>query len=216
MEQVGGVSSLAERPIQSGGGGSIPTAPLQLRKGEWVIADCNQETATRFVTAYHYAKGASNTSTYLHGLYRAKWLWYEEVAGIAWWIPPTRSAAEAWAGDAWRGVLSLSRLVVEPGIPKNACSFLLAHSARLIDPTRWHTLVTYADGWRGHDGAIYRAAGWEYAGLTNPEAVYTLNGRMTARKAGRRTRTHQQMLDMGCVFEGRFPKHRFCLRRWSK
>lgn len=83
----------------------------------------------------------------------------------------------------------------------------------MIDPKQWHTLVTYADSWRGHDGAIYRAAGWEYCGETKPEAVYTLNGRMTARKAGPKTRTHAQMLELGCVFEGRFSKSRFKLCR---
>jgi hypothetical protein len=49
--------------------------------------------------------------------------------------------------------------VLEPDVPPNACSFLLSKSTRLIDTKRWHTLVTYADSWRGHTGAIYRAAG---------------------------------------------------------
>jgi hypothetical protein len=207
-----GDSSVVEQPDQPEGGGSIPTSPLQLRKWDWIVAGCALEVAERFIVAHHYAKGTSNTATYLHGLYRSGWLWYEDVAGIAWWIPPTRSAAEAWAGEAWEGVLSLSRLAIEPGTPANACSFLLAHSTRMIDRARWHTLVTYADSWRGHKGQIYLAAGWEYAGQTKPEAVYTINGRMVGRKAGPKTRTHKQMLDMGCVCEGRFAKHRFVNR----
>lgn len=198
--------------LQAEDGGSIPTSPLQLRKQDWVVAGCERSVAERFIIAHHYAKGASNTATYLHGLYRADWHWYEDVEGIAWWIPPTRSAAEAWAGDEWEGVLALSRLAIAPGVPKNACSFLLSKSQRKIDRTRWHTLVTYADGWRGHEGKIYLAAGWQYAGETKPEAVYTRNGRMTARKAGGNTRTHKEMIELGCVLEGRFPKHRFVHR----
>jgi hypothetical protein len=69
-----------------------------------------------------------------------------------------------------------------------------------------------ADEWRGHKGKIYYGAGWEYCGETKPEAVYTINGRMVARKAGGKTRTHAEMLGLGAVFEGRFKKHRFCLR----
>lgn len=206
---LGGESTVAVRPAQPEGGGSIPTSPLQLRKGEWLVAGCDQSVAERFIEAEHYARGASNTATYLHGLYPRGWHWYEECVGVAWWIPPTRSAAEAWAGEAWEGVLSLSRLAIASEVPKNACSFLLSKSVRMIDRARWPVLVTYADSWRGHNGAIYRAAGWEYCGETKPEATYTLNGRMIARKAGGVTRTHAEMLALGCKFEGRFPKARF-------
>lgn len=208
-----GESTVAVRPVPPEGGGSIPTSPLHLRKSAWTVARCNIDIATALIEELHYARGASNTATHLHGLYPSEWLWHQECVGVAWWIPPTRSAAEAWAGAEWEGVLSLSRLAIAPDVPKNACSFLLSKSVRMIDRARWHTLVTYADSWRGHTGAIYLACGWKYCGETKPEAVYTLNGRMTARKAGNKTRTHAEMLALGAVFHGRFAKRRFCLRR---
>lgn len=209
-----GDSTTAVQRVQPDDGGSIPTSPLQrLRKGEWTVSSVDIDTAFRLIERNHYAKGASNTAVYLHGLYPAGWMWYAQCVGVAWWIPPTRSAAEAWAGDKWEGVLSLSRLAIETDVPPNACSFLLSKSVRQIDRDRWHTLVTYADGWRGHTGAIYRAAGWEYCGETTPEPTYVLRGRMTARKAGQRTRTHAEMIAMGADLVGRFPKARFCLRR---
>lgn len=208
-----GASSMAELPaVHAGDGGSIPTAPLQLRKRDWIVAGCDFDVAYRLVADEHYARGGSNTYTYLHGLYPRHWSWYAECVGVAWWIPPTKSAGQAWAGEAWEGVLALSRLAIQPDVPANAASFLLRHSVRLIDRKRWHTLVTYADEWRGHTGAIYRAAGFEYAGKTKPEAVYTINGRMTARKAGGKTRTHAEMLALGARLEGRSAKHRFVLR----
>ena len=74
-------------------------------------------------------------------------------------------------------------------------------------------MVTYADQWRGHSGGIYKAANWQYVGLTGAEATYTIAGRMTARKAGGNTRTHQEMLALGATFEGRFAKHKFVLNR---
>jgi hypothetical protein len=208
-----GNSLLVELPAHPEGGGSIPTLPLQLRKKDWEVAGVDKTIAEQIIEREHYAKGASNTETYLHGLYPRGWHWYSHCVGVAWWIPPTKSCAQWWAGDAWEGVLSLSRLAIEPDVPANACSFLLSKSVRMIDRVRWHTLVTYADKWRGHSGAIYRAAGWEYCGETSAEATYTLNGRMIARKAGQKTRTHAQMLQLGCVFEGKHSKSRFCLRR---
>lgn len=208
-----GDSSLVELPVPPEGGGSIPTSPLQrLRKRDWIVAGVAQDIAYALVADYHYAKGASNTATYLHGLYPARWHWYSECVGVAWWIPPTMHAARAWAPDNPGGVLCLSRLVILPETPANACSFLLSHSARMIDRTRWPTLVTYADSWRGHTGAIYRAAGWDYCGETAAEPGYTINGRMTARKAGGRTRTHAEMLALGAVCHGKHRKARFCLR----
>lgn len=207
-----GDSTLVVHPVPPAEGGSIPTSPLQLRKHEWEVASADQTVARHLVETYHYAKGASNTFCYLHGLFPSGWNWHAQCEGVAWYIPPTKSAAQAWAGDDWKGVLSLSRLVISPLVPKNACSFLLSKSVKMIDRNKWHTLVSYADNWRGHTGAIYKAAGWEYCGETKPERVYSINGRMTARKAGQKTRTHQQMLDLGAICHGSFSKARFRLR----
>jgi hypothetical protein len=206
-----GDSSMAERLNQTVDGGSIPTSPLQFHRRSFWVANVDHSIARDLVEAEHYARGASNTSTYLHGLFPSGWLWHSECVGVAWWIPPTKSAAQALAGERWEGVLSLSRLVIAPGVPKNACSFLLSKSVRLIDRSRWHTLVTYADSWRGHTGTIYRAAGWTFAGHTKAERTYTLNGRMVARKAGPKTRTHAEMMALGAILEGSFSKSRFVL-----
>lgn len=170
---------------------------------------CSLEQASELVRRLHYAAGAANTATFRHGLYRRE-EWPLAALGAALWIPPTRSAAEATWPSNWGGVLALSRLVIDPSVPTNGASFLLSRSVDLIrrDP-RWECLVTYADEWRGHTGAIYRAAGWEYVGMTKPERVYVVNGVMTARKAGPKTRTHDEMLAMGAECVGKFAKHKF-------
>lgn len=205
-------SSLVERPVPPEESGSIPTSTLQFSKREWIVCDADVDIARVMIEREHYSRGAANTYTYLHGLFPRGWHWHAECAGVAWWIPPTMHAARALAGEEWRGVLSLSRLAIMPDVPKNAASFLISKSVRLIDRSKYHTLVSYADGWRGHSGAIYLAAGWTYDGTTNPETVYTLRGRMVARKAGQRTRTHAEMIALGAKLEGRFSKHRFVLR----
>lgn len=172
---------------------------------------CSLDQGTELVTRLHYAAGAANTATFRHGLYRRD-AWPLVLSGYAVWIPPTRTAAEAsWQGD-WRRVLALSRLVLEPDVPKNGCSFLISRSVKLIRASgAWDCLVTYADEWQGHTGAIYRACGWEYMGLTKPERVYVLGGRMVARKAGPTTRTHSEMVALGAECLGTFSKHKFRL-----
>jgi hypothetical protein len=178
-----------------------------LRKEEWEVRHVPIDEARAIVEEYHYARGTSNTAVAVHGLFRREEWFGAKCYGVAWWLPPTRKAAAA----AWHNpdeVLALSRLVLLPNAPKNAATFLLMRSVRMLPP-RWKCLLTYADTWQGHTGHIYRAAGWEYLGLTEPKAVFTINGRLTAIKAGPRTRTHAEMFAMGAKLVGRYPKHRF-------
>ncbi len=181
----------------------------RLRKQDWEVRDVDIRTARGLVEGLHYARGASNTATYLHGLFRKDAFFLGECKGVAWWIPPTRSAAEATFPPNWEGVLALSRMVIDPSVPANACTFLLARSMRLIERKRWPCLVTYADEWRGHAGTIYKAANWTYMGKTKPERTYVIEGRMTARKAGGKTRRHAEMLALGAQCVGSFAKHKF-------
>lgn len=185
----------------------------RLKRSEWEVREVSIQTARALVEKYHYAKGASNTRIHCHGLFRSGAFWENECVGVAWWLAPTRAAAEATYPPNWKGVLSLSRLVIAPGVPKNACTFLLARSVKLIDAKRWPCLVTYADDWRGHTGTIYRASNWKYLGKTKGHPTWTVNGVMTARKAGPKTRTRDQMLALGAVCEGVHAKHKFVLMR---
>lgn len=205
-----GESTDSGAPVdQTGGGGAYPTSPL-FRKQDWWVQDCSIATARRLVEEYHYAEGGSNTRVCTHGLYaRGQQGVIYPAVGVAWWIPPTKAAALAAYPKKWQGVLALSRLVVVPGVPTNACSFLIRHSMRMIDRYRWPLLLTYADEWRGHGGTIYLAAGWTFTGYTKPERCYTLRGRMLNRKAGPKTYTHAEMLARGCTLEGVFRKKRF-------
>jgi hypothetical protein len=182
----------------------------RLRKSEWEVLPLKDlGLATALVEKYHYAHGGSNTATYLHGLFRRDDRWKANCLGVAWWLPPTKSAALATYPENWQGVLSLSRLVVVPDVPKNAATFLMSQSRKLIDRNVWPCLVTYADDWRGHVGTIYRADNWQFVGKTKPQPVYVKDGRMVARKSGPHTRTHTEMLALGCELLGRFSKSKY-------
>lgn len=182
----------------------------QLRVEDWRVEVMDLGQAQELVERLHYAAGGANTATFRHGLFRRQ-DWPLIALGAAWWIPPTKNAARATypEGD-WKRVLALSRFVLDPCVPKNGASYLLGRSTRLVRSSgSWDCLVTYADEWQGHLGTMYRAAGWEYCGLTKPERVYTYNGRMIARKAGPHTRTHDEMLALGAECVGAFAKHKF-------
>lgn len=184
----------------------------KLRKAGWTVRPVEISIARRMVIGHHYARGASNTATYLHGLFRGGDIFDEQCCGVAWWIPPTKNAAAYLCRDGWRGVLCLHRLVILPNSPKNSCSFLLAQSRKLIDAKSWPWLLTFADEAQGHTGAIYKADNWNYLGKTKPERNYEIRGRMTARKAGGHTRTHVEMIALGARMTGASSKHRFARR----
>lgn len=178
----------------------------RLRAAEWEVRPVALPLCQAFTLDLHYSGGGSKTQAGTHGLFR---LGDDRCRGIAWWLPPTRAAAKSVHPDNPRGVLGLSRMAIEPDVPRNAASFLLGGSRRLLDRATWPCLLTYADVWRGHTGAIYRADNWEYLGLTKPKAVYVRAGRMVSVKIGPRTRTHLEMLALGAEYVGSFPKHKF-------
>ena len=181
----------------------------RLKKENWEARVVSLQTAQRITRDYHYARGGSNTRVYTHGLFHAGDFFEEQCQGITWWIPPTKSAALATYPQNWQGVLSLTRMVILPGVPKNACSFLLSRSMRFIDRDRWPCLVTYADEWQGHSGTIYKATNWTYVGMTKPQATWVKDGRMISRKAGPKTRTKAQMEALGCSILGKYRKHKY-------
>lgn len=183
----------------------------RLKKSDYLVRPVPLRTAQAMVAQNHYAKGGSNTGTFVHGLFRKDDPW--KCLGVAWWIPPTKSAALSIHPPAWQKVLALSRLVILPGVPKNAAGFLISQSVKLIQAAGgWEKLVTYADTWQGHTGGIYKATNWTFEGLTTPESTFVdQDGRMVARKAGGHTRTRAEMEAMGCQMVGRFSKLRFTM-----
>lgn len=199
---------VARLPFQGEGEGSIPISGL-FRKQDFEVRPCSLDLAREIIEKHHYAVGGSNTAVYTQGLFPRGAVWDRDCVGVAWWLPPTKGAAVKNYPQNWNGVLMLSRLACVPGTPKNACSFLIRHAMRFIDRKRWPYLLTYADEWRGHEGTIYKAAGWQEGDWTKREACYVKDGRLVSRKAGPKTRTHRQMVALGCECVGKFRKKRF-------
>lgn len=186
----------------------------RLNKNEWVVIPISIGTARLLVEKYHYAHSATNTGVYIHGLFKkGEEFWESNCRGCAWWLPPTKNAAiKTYPEGKWQKVLSLTRLVILPDVPLNACSFLLGKSIKMIDTNKWECLVTYADTWRGHNGTIYKATNWEYLGLTKPSPVFvSMNGKMMGRKRGGKNITKKELINDGFSEIGQFCKHKFRL-----
>lgn len=187
-------------------------AEHRLRRCDWIVREIERDAAERLIAEHHYSGGCAKQHVYMHGLFPAGAFWDAQARGAAHWLPPTRAVAMSLAPDNPNGVLALSRLVCAPDVPKNGASFLMARSMRLIDRQRWPVLVTYADAWRGHTGAIYKATGWIDDGETQAKPVFVRNGRMVSVKSGPKTRSRAEMEALGAELVGRFKKRRFVHR----
>jgi len=185
-----------------------PATPV-LDRAEYEVRPTDRASAIALVTQYHYAKGGPNTGVAFDGLYLRG---SHRILGVAWWLPPTKVAAQTVHED-WRRVLCLTRLVVLDEVPQNGASFLLAASIRrLRKGGYWKALVTYADEGQGHTGAIYRATNWVYRGTRPGDPVWLDRaGRQVSRKSGPRSRTSAEMLALGYVNTGRTRKHKFTM-----
>lgn len=158
-----------------------------LSRRDWLVERVPHGEAMAAIVRWHYSRSGPNTGQ-TFGLFDRDAYPMTPIAGAALWLPPTRRAAEAVAGEDWQGVLALSRLAVDPELPRNAASFLLAASMRCLDRTQWPTLLTYADTAQGHTGAIYLATGWTLDAKVNSGAyfVHTVTGKQVGRKRGKR------------------------------
>lgn len=189
----------------------IDKIPDVFRKEDFCVVrisskDPRFQSCRRFIEYYHYSRKCSNTAVYMDALYLRNGI---NILGVAQWLPPTRVAAES-VNREWTKVISLSRLCVHPLVPKNAASFLLAHSEKLIiKDRRFISLVTYADQFMNHSGKIYLAANWTDLGLQKPQPRWEdAEGRQIAKKATR-TRSKSEMLSLGYRMVGCFAKRKF-------
>jgi hypothetical protein len=190
------------------------TTFAKLRRQDWEVRDAPLAAAQALVKEFHYSKGGSNTAVYVHGLYNKA---TGALHGVAWWLPPTKVACQSVNKEAWTKVLALTRLVLTPNTPKNAASYLLGASVKMIRKGgRFMSLVTYADESQGHTGGIYKASNWVYVGKTGPYPRWvTLEGRQVAAKATV-NRTKAQMEALGHKKVGSFFKHKFVLHLIGK
>jgi hypothetical protein len=184
----------------------------KLHTEDFEVRDCPLADAQALVREHHYARGGSSGRVYCHGLYHKL---SDLLVGVAWWIPPTRDAAMFVNRENWQKVLALTRMVMVPGAPANACSFLLSRSVKAIRKEgRYVTLLTYADQGEGHTGHVYRASGWTYLGETSPSQKWVdpMDGfKMVANKVWSGYRTKVRMQELGYMQLPPTRKHKFVL-----
>jgi len=137
----------ARNPLADGG--AIPASSLQFRTGR-------RQEAEGMVLTYHYSKRVPSNVQMVGSLHLDGGLFGGDGAMVAacfWSIPPTR-----WAEK----VIELTRLV--RGDEKVPLTFLVSRCAKELKRQGHDLLVSFADRTQGHEGYVYRASNWNYAG----------------------------------------------------
>jgi hypothetical protein len=144
------VESRTTPGAQPGGGGAIPAPSLHFRTGRI-------DEAQAMVLKHHYSKRVPESVHMVGSLHLDGGLFGGDgpmVAAAFFSSPPTR-----WSEP----VLELTRLVrADERVP---LSMLIARCVAELKRQGADLLVSFADRTQGHEGIVYRACNWNYAGL---------------------------------------------------
>lgn len=145
------------------------------------VVPITKSVAESFVVAKHYSRKPS--------IFWAGYGLVEDGAlvGVAVYGQPSPPIQKYAFADRDFRLYELSRVVVQTKT-KNAASFLIANSLKLLEPKPC-AVVSYADMEQNHCGIIYQATNWVYTGATKShDKLYIVDGKrvhpMTLRENG--------------------------------
>lgn len=142
----------------------------QFNREEFDVRSIPFSEAKEWVLKKHYAHRIPSIC-YAFGLYRDHCL----CAVCTYGVPASQDLIVGSMGIEYKNnFLELNRLVANDGLPKNALSYFVAGSLKLLP--RPMVVVSYADSGMGHHGYIYQATNWIYTGMSDKHITYVVEG----------------------------------------
>jgi len=131
------------------------------------VKKINKEDYLPLMLENHYLRRKCSVS-YAFGLFQNN-----QLAGfVTYGIPSSPNIAKSFVQPGYESlVLELNRLYLKNNT-KNTASYLIAKSLKLLPKPS--IVVSYADTSQGHRGIIYKAANFEYLGLTSKKKEWFL------------------------------------------
>jgi hypothetical protein len=136
------------------------------------VISISKTVADAFVTQKHYSRRAS--------IFWAGFALEEDgqITGVAVYGQPSPPIQKHAFKDRDFRLYELARVVVQSKT-KNAASFLVANSLKLLEPKPC-AVISYADMEQSHCGIIYQATNWLYTGATKShDKAYIVDGKRT-------------------------------------
>ena len=162
-------------PTHGAGPGSTPRAALQVFRcfepRELMVRPVGHNVAHQVCRDFHYLKSYLGGSMLNFGVFAGRAL----VGVVVFGVGPF-NIHRLFLGAKRQNVLCLTRMWLDDRCGRNSESRVLAIICRSL--RRWQTtgkaIVAYIDPDAGHDGSIYRAAGFTYLGMSEPTPLYRL------------------------------------------
>lgn len=128
-------------------------------KQKYSVKSVTTQDCKEWLLKKHYAKRIPSIS-YSFGLFDSN----NFLIGVCTFgMPPSSTLAKSICGEEFSNiVLELNRLVINDGLEKNALSFFVSCSLKLIPKP--NIIVSFSDLNMGHNGYIYQACNFLYTG----------------------------------------------------
>lgn len=178
-----------------------PRMATQMTNDLYVFSVTTNE-ARRTVKREHYLHRVPPIS-FAFGLFDAELLGHL-VGVVTFGVPASRHVMISACRSKPDSVLELNRLWVDDVMPRNTETWFLARALALMPP---RVIVSYADTSVGHNGYVYRAANFRYAGVTDIDRKTPRCDYVTIGKHSRDTSRNGTMKTAARV--RRKPKHRY-------
>lgn len=176
------------------------------------VKKCEKSICDEFVLKKHYSRRVP--------IFWAGFSLIEDnlITGVCVFGQPSPQTQKHAFKDRDFRIFELVRVVVQSKT-KNAASFLVGNSLKLLEPKPC-AVVSFADSEYNHCGFIYQATNWLYTGATvSHDHLYIIDGKrthpMTLRDRGI-TNPKQWALENGIKTVKPFPKHRYFFLVGSK
>ena len=130
-------------------------------KENYYIKSIEYDLAMTIVKKYHYLHRVAPCSRAFGLFERAT----QRIVGcITYGVSSSSTLLKGICGeDEMYNVYELTRLWIKDGTPKNAESFLIGNTLRLLDK---EIIVSFSEKERGHVGTVYQATNFYYCGLS--------------------------------------------------
>lgn len=135
------------------------------------ILKISKNTAENIIRRKHYSKKLG-IMWEAFGLYDDD----NKIIGVCCYGQPSAPIQKYAFHDRNFRLYELTRLVIDDDTPKNAGSFFISNSLKLLSEKPC-AIVSYADSAWGHCGIVYQSANWLYTGATTShDCLYLVDG----------------------------------------
>jgi len=138
----------------------------------WEVHPVSYTDAMSIIVKNHYLHRKAPAS-YCFGLFDN---WGSLLGVVTYGTPASPSLCKGIAGeDEKEHVVELTRLWIADITPKNAESFLIGRSLKLL-PDDVNIVVSFAEIQAGHVGTVYQATNWIYTGMSDRHVEWSIKG----------------------------------------